>query len=145
MALWITDPEPVLRPERRAHSGVGPGGCGSCLGAGNATESGAQAASAAPPSASGGLMPHAVFVKVKIAPGRGEEATKSLREDRIPMVKQAPGFLRGTWFGDDHNGHGLVLFETEEQARQAASMVSASPDDPVQIESASVYQVHAEA
>lgn len=90
-------------------------------------------------------MPYAMLVKVTIAPGRREESIRGLNEDVVPMVKQAPGFIRGTWFGDEHVGHGLVLFGSEEQARQAAGMVSAGPDDPVQIESATVYEVNAEA
>lgn len=90
-------------------------------------------------------MPYAVFVKVKIAAGRHADSLKGLNEDVVPRVKQAPGFIRGTWFGDEQAGHGLMLFDSEEQARQVASMVSAGPDDPVQIESATVYEVHAEA
>lgn len=90
-------------------------------------------------------MPHAMLVKVKIVPGRYEDSVKSLNEHVVPMVKQAPGFISGTWFGDEAAGHALVLFASDEQARQAAAMVSASPDDPVQIESATVYEVHAEA
>lgn len=90
-------------------------------------------------------MPHAVFVKVKIAAGRHADSVKGLKEDVIPMVKQAPGFIRGTWFGDEQAGHGLMLFSSEEQARQVVSMVSAGPDGAVQIESATVYEVHAEA
>lgn len=90
-------------------------------------------------------MPHAILVKVKIVAGRYEDAMKGLNEDVVPMIKEAPGFLKGTWFGDDQSGHGLVLFASEDQARQAASMVSAGPDDPVQIESATVYEVNAEA
>lgn len=90
-------------------------------------------------------MPHAMFVKVKLAPGRREDAVKGLNEHIVPMVKQAPGFIRGTWFGDDQDGHSLVLFDSEEQARQAASMVTSGPDDPVQVESATVYEVNAEA
>ena len=68
-----------------------------------------------------------------------------LHENVVPMVKQAPGFVRGSWFGDDQTGRGLVLFASEDQARQAASLVSAGPDDPVQIESVTVYKVNAEA
>jgi hypothetical protein len=38
-----------------------------------------------------------------------------------------------------------MLFSSDEQARQVASVVSAGPDDAVQIESATVCEVHAEA
>lgn len=90
-------------------------------------------------------MSHAMLVKVTVKPGRSEDALKGLHENVVPMVKEAPGFLKGTWFGDDQSGHGLVLFASEDEARQATSMVSAGPDDPVQIESATVYKVNAEA
>ena len=90
-------------------------------------------------------MPHAMLVKIRVKPGRSDDALKGLNEEVVPMVKNAPGFLRGTWFGDDQSGHGLVVFASEAEARQAASMVSAGPDDPVEIESATVYQVNAEA
>ena len=90
-------------------------------------------------------MPYATLVKIKVKPGRSADALKGLTEDVVPMVKQAPGFLKGTWVGDDQSGYGLVVFASEQEARQAASMVSASSDDPVQIESATVYQVNAEA
>lgn len=90
-------------------------------------------------------MPHAMLVKIRVKPGRSDDALRGLKEDVVPMVKKAPGFLRGTWFGDDQSGHGLVVFASEAEARQAASMVSAAPDDPVEIESATVYEVNAEA
>ncbi len=89
-------------------------------------------------------MPHAMLVKASIVPGRREESIRSLNEHTIPWVKQVSGFISGTWFGDDKYGYGLVLFTSEEQARHAASMVSAEAGDPVQIESVTVYEVTAQ-
>ena len=88
---------------------------------------------------------HAVLVKVQIKSGRYDEAIKGLRADVVPRVKQAPGFVRGTWFGDNETGHGLVVFESEEQAQGMAGMVSAEADDPVEIQAVKIYEVNAEA
>lgn len=88
---------------------------------------------------------HAVLVKVRIKSGRHDEAIQLLRANVVPQVKGAPGFVRGTWVGDSDTGHGLMLFESEEQARQLAGMVSAEDDDPVEIQNVKVYQLHAEA
>lgn len=88
---------------------------------------------------------YAVFAKVRIDPARHDEAVTNLRDVIVPQVKGAPGFVRGTWFGDTSVGHGVTVFETEEQAQQMASMITATPEDPVQIEDVAVYPVRAEA
>lgn len=88
---------------------------------------------------------HAVLVKVQIKAGRYDEAIKGLHTDVVPRVKQAPGFVRGTWFGDNETGHGLVVFESEQQAQGMAGMVSAEADDPVEIQDVKIYEVNAEA
>lgn len=90
-------------------------------------------------------MPYALLVKYKIFAGRYEDSTRGLNEHVVPIVKQSSGFIRGTWFGDDQAGHGLVLLDSEGQAREAATTVSPGPDDAIEIESATVYEVNAEA
>lgn len=51
-------------------------------------------------------------------------ATKTLAEQVIPMVKQAPGFVGGYWVRlDDSHGTSMVVFDTEEQARSGAPEV----------------------
>lgn len=88
---------------------------------------------------------YAVLVKVRIDPSRHAQAQSGLHADVVPQVQKAPGFVRGTWFGDQEDGYGVTVFESEEQARQVASMVTSAPDDPVQVEDVHVYEVHAEA
>ena len=88
---------------------------------------------------------YAVLVKVRIDPARHADALSGLHENVVPRVKNAPGFVRGTWFGDQETGHGLMLFQTEEQARRMATTVVSSPNDPVQIEHVHVSEVSAEA
>lgn len=88
---------------------------------------------------------YAVLVNVKIAPGRYDEALAALRDQIVPMVKGAPGFVRGTWFGNEQSGNSLVVFDSEESARAMSAQVTSGPDDPVSIEDVQVYEVHAEA
>ena len=88
---------------------------------------------------------HAVFVTVRIDPAQYDEAMKGLRESVIPDVKSTPGFARGTWFGDTGTGHGVLVFESEEQAQKMAGMVSTPADFPVQVQDVKVYEVTAEA
>ncbi len=88
---------------------------------------------------------YATLVTVKLDATRSEDIMKNLHDTVVPRSKQAPGFVRGTWFGDGKRGHGLILFESEEQAQDMASHVSMDPGDPVQIESTAVYKVNAEA
>ena len=88
---------------------------------------------------------YAVFVTVRIAPGRAQESLDDLATHVVPRAKAAPGFLRGTWFGDHETGHGLILFDSQEHAEQMTTMDDPPPDAPVQIESMKAYEVHAEA
>lgn len=90
-------------------------------------------------------MAYAVSVKVRIAAGRYDDAMKELNDDVVPRVKGTPGFVSGTWFGDKENRHGLVVFESQEQAQQMASTIQARPGSPIEIESTKVYEVHAQA
>jgi hypothetical protein len=88
---------------------------------------------------------YAVFGVVEMLPGTTEEgAIEDLNEGLIPGVKQAPGFVKGTWFGDEKHGHGLLVFETEEQAQQAAFKVG-DVFMGVKVISSGVYRLHAEA
>ena len=41
-------------------------------------------------------------------------------DDILPQVRSAPGFVAGYWLEPAHDqGFALVLFETEQQAREA--------------------------
>lgn len=45
--------------------------------------------------------------------------------DILPTVRSAPGFLAGYWLEPaDGQGFSIVLFETEDQARETAPPVS---------------------
>ena len=88
---------------------------------------------------------YAVLVAVDIAPGRYDESIRALDEYIIPMCKGAPGFMRGTWFGDQVSGNSLMVFDSEKSARLMAEEVRADPDAPITITGTHVYQVEREA
>lgn len=77
---------------------------------------------------------HAAMVTVTIDPNQAGQAEKALREEVIPMVSAAPGFVAGYWLEPtEGQGSSLVLFDTGEQARQAAPPVGASPTPGVTV------------
>ena len=69
---------------------------------------------------------HAVIVKVKV--NDPEAAQSHLREQVVPGVSQAPGFVAGYWVrlegGDE--GCSTVVFESEDAARQASEQLRGS-------------------
>ncbi len=57
-----------------------------------------------------------------------EQALKILREEGIPRLSQAPGFVAGQWVRlDETTGTSMLTFESEEAARAAAEMLRANP------------------
>jgi hypothetical protein len=92
----------------------------------------------------GGLM-HAVVVRVTV--NDTETAEKNLREQVVPRIKQMPGFMTGYWTRSDGQGLSIVIFDSEENARQASDQVQANmpPGDAVTFESAEVREVVAQA
>jgi hypothetical protein len=64
---------------------------------------------------------YAALVTLTIAPDQAPAAANALVEDLLPTVRSAPGFVAGYWLEPaDGQGFSVVLFETEEQARQTA-------------------------
>ena len=70
---------------------------------------------------------HAVLVEVDTSgqPDR-EVGLKSLREELVPRISQAPGFQAGYWLRplEDAKGTSLVLFDTRENAEAASRELS---------------------
>jgi hypothetical protein len=64
---------------------------------------------------------HAVLTNVTIKDVATAEAY--LRDQVVPNVKQAPGFVAGYWTRDEGEGNGVVVFESEDAARQAAERI----------------------
>ena len=73
-----------------------------------------------------------------------EQATSFLREQAIPRIKQAPGFVSAQWVRlDETTGTSMLTFETEEAARAAAEQIRANPPggDAITINSIEVGEV----
>jgi hypothetical protein len=68
---------------------------------------------------------HAVVVNVTI---NDREASRAqLRDEIVPQVSSAPGFVAGYWVAlAGEKGSSTVLFESEEQAQAAAAQVEGS-------------------
>jgi ribosomal protein L35AE/L33A len=83
---------------------------------------------------------HAVLVRVTI--NDEEQATKTLHEEVVPRVSQAPGLVAGYWVRLDGNkGRSLVVFESEEAARAAADQVRSQTFEFVTLDSVDVHEV----
>lgn len=89
---------------------------------------------------------HATLVSVRVSPEAQEAALVTLREEVVPMIAGAPGFIAGYWL-EPVNGVGLsvILFDTEEQARQASPPVGPAPAPGATVENVEVRAVVATA
>jgi quinol monooxygenase YgiN len=91
---------------------------------------------------------HALVVKVKIDPTRGDEAAQMLETQVVPMSRERPGFAGGYWLRsqDGTGGMSIELYESEAAARAVAdSAAQAPPGAPVTLESFDVFEVMATA
>jgi hypothetical protein len=86
---------------------------------------------------------HAVVVDVTIKDP--DAAAAALRDQVVPQVKGAPGFVAGYWVGlEGGRGTSVVVFESEDAARSAAAQAQA-PGDFVTFDSVEVGEVVAHA
>ena len=87
---------------------------------------------------------HAVVVKATI--NEPEPAERHLREQVVPGVSQAPGFVAGYWTRKDNAGLAMVLFESEDAATRASEQIPATvPAEYVTLEGVEVREVVAQA
>lgn len=83
---------------------------------------------------------HAVVFQVDFVPGREQQQDGEL--DFITgMMKSTPGFLHGTWCGDDKRGLSCILFDSEQAARTVADGVGLPPDASARFRSVDVFAV----
>jgi hypothetical protein len=69
---------------------------------------------------------HAVVVRSTLH--NAEEARNFLRNQGIPRISQAPGFVSGHWVRlDESNGTSMIVFESEDAARGGAEMLKSNP------------------
>jgi len=86
---------------------------------------------------------HAVVVNVTINDPEGSEA--AVREQVVPRVSQAPGFVAGYWTRKDNSGLSMSVWESESAANIASEMVKSVAPAGVTIDSVEVREVVASA
>jgi hypothetical protein len=86
---------------------------------------------------------HAVVTRVNV--NDVEAATSHLRENVVPGVSQAPGFVAGYWTRKDDTGLAMVIFESEEAATNMSERVPSLLTDAVTLENVEVREVVANA
>ena len=92
---------------------------------------------------------YALMVELRIQSERADEAERQLHDFALPMIRQAEGFVAGTWIRslDGVRGRSLILFETQESAAAAAKRAAQGPPpgSPTEFVSAEVFEVLAQA
>jgi heme-degrading monooxygenase HmoA len=86
---------------------------------------------------------HALLVKVTI--NDEQSALPALREQVVPAISQAPGFVAGYWTRKDNTGLSLVVFESEDAATRAGERVREVAPQNVTVEDVEVREVVASA
>ena len=88
---------------------------------------------------------HAVVVRVTV--NDPEPAEQALKEEVVPGVSQAPGFVAGYWTRKEGSDQGLsmVVFESEEAANAAAERIPSFVPDAVTLNDVEVREVIASA
>ncbi len=86
---------------------------------------------------------HAVVVRVTIHDS--EPATRALKEQVVPRVSQAPGFVAGYWTGKDSGGLSMIIFESEDAATAASEQIQSPDPDAVTIDDIELREVVAHA
>ena len=83
---------------------------------------------------------HAVIFQVEFIPGREHQQEAEL-DFLSGMMKTAPGFVRGTWMGDDRRGLSCLIFESEAAAKVIADSAAMPPDASAALRSVDVLAV----
>ena len=86
---------------------------------------------------------HAVVVNVTISDQEGRVV--ALREQVVPRVSQAPGFVAGYWTREGNGGLSMSVWESEDAANTASEMVKSMAPEGVTINSVEVREVVASA
>jgi hypothetical protein len=86
---------------------------------------------------------HAVVVRVNV--DEVEKAQEELRGRVVPNVSQSPGFVAGYWTRSGNEGLSMVIFESEDAARQMADRVPQTMPEFVTLQNVEVREVVASA
>jgi hypothetical protein len=87
---------------------------------------------------------HAVVARVTITSDI-ETSLSQLREQVVPGVSQAPGFVAGYWTRKENTGLSMVVFESEDAAQTMSERLSSMVPDTVTLEGVEVREVVAHA
>jgi heme-degrading monooxygenase HmoA len=87
---------------------------------------------------------HAVVVNVTVADDP-QASEAMLREQVVPRVSQAPGFVAGYWTRKDNGGLSMTVWESEDAATAASEMVRSAVPDGVTLGGVEVREVVANA
>jgi heme-degrading monooxygenase HmoA len=87
---------------------------------------------------------HAVVFRVTLSDD-DSASLEELREQVVPRVSQAPGFVAGYWvrLDGEKEGTSVVVFDSEDSARSAADQFQ--PPEGVTLQSAEIGEVVANA
>jgi heme-degrading monooxygenase HmoA len=86
---------------------------------------------------------HALVVSVTINDPEGAEPV--LREQVVPRVSQAPGFVAGYWTRKGNGGLSMSVWESEEAASAAGEMAQSMAPEGVTVDNVEVREVVASA
>jgi quinol monooxygenase YgiN len=86
---------------------------------------------------------HGVIVKVSIKDQ--DVAERALREQVVPRVSQAPGFVTGYWMRKGDSGLSVIVCESEEAAQALSAQIESPAADAVTIDEIEVREVVANA
>ena len=87
---------------------------------------------------------YAVVVRVTIGDDSEAAATR-LKQEVVPRVSQAPGFVAGYWTRKESSGLSMIIFESEEAARTAEEHGAANVPEGVTLQGTEVREVVANA
>lgn len=91
-----------------------------------------------------GVDMYATRVNVRLAADMQDQARQGLRDEVLPRVKSAPGFVAGYWFAPAQDqGSSVVFWESREAAEAMAATLQpgAHPTPPVTVEQVEVVEV----
>jgi len=86
---------------------------------------------------------YAVVVNVTVNDEEGSAA--AVREQVVPRISQAPGFVAGYWTRKGADGLSMTVWESEDAANTASEMVRSVAPAGVTVNSVEVRQVVANA
>jgi heme-degrading monooxygenase HmoA len=86
---------------------------------------------------------HAVVVNVTISDPEASEV--ALRDQVVPRVSQAPGFVAGYWTRKGNGGLSMSVWDSEDAANSASEMIRSAAPEGVTVDSVEVREVVASA